>query len=70
MTSGSRESHFMEGLLLGGLMGAALGIVFAPFAGEKMREKIKEKLENNGVPCFSFPENAIKAISRFIDYNA
>ena len=35
----------MEGLLIGGLIGAAIGILFAPFSGEKSRNAIKEKLK-------------------------
>jgi len=38
-------SHFLEGLILGGLVGAALGILFAPHAGEKTREQLKKKLQ-------------------------
>lgn len=35
----------MEGMILGGLLGAALGLVFAPHAGDKTREMIKGKLK-------------------------
>ena len=41
----SNNSHFMDGMLLGGLLGVALGVVFAPFAGEKTRNMIMEKLK-------------------------
>ena len=41
----SKSSHFMEGMILGGLLGAALGLVFAPHAGDKTREMIKGKLK-------------------------
>ncbi|NQT29260.1 MAG: YtxH domain-containing protein [Candidatus Saganbacteria bacterium] len=37
----NRGSHFLEGLMLGGLLGAAIGILFAPSAGEKLRIKIR-----------------------------
>lgn len=35
----------MEGMILGGLLGAAIGLVFAPHAGDKTREMIKGKLK-------------------------
>ena len=37
----NRGSHFLEGLVLGGLLGAAIGILFAPSAGEKLRVKVR-----------------------------
>lgn len=40
----SEKSGFFDGLLFGGLLGAALGVVFAPAAGEETRDKIKKKL--------------------------
>ena len=39
------DSHLMEGLLLGGLIGAAIGVLFAPFSGEQVRSVLKEKLK-------------------------
>ena len=39
------DSHLMEGLLLGGLIGAAIGVLFAPFSGEQARSVLKEKLK-------------------------
>ena len=39
------DSHLMEGLLVGGLIGAAVGMLFAPFSGEKSRAAIKDKLK-------------------------
>lgn len=43
---GKKESENMfSGMLLGGLIGLALGILFAPLAGEQTRNKIKGKLE-------------------------
>jgi gas vesicle protein len=39
------ESHLMEGLLIGGLIGAAVGVLFAPFSGEQARSALKEKLK-------------------------
>ena len=39
------KSHFLEGLLLGGILGAALGVIFAPFTGEETQRKLKKKLK-------------------------
>lgn len=36
----------LEGLILGGLIGVAIGILFAPAAGEKTRDFVKEKLKD------------------------
>ena len=41
----SKSSHFMEGMIMGGLIGAALGLVFAPHGGDKTREMLKGKLK-------------------------
>lgn len=43
--SEDKGSHFLEGMLVGGLMGAALGVIVAPFMGEKAQETIKAKLK-------------------------
>jgi gas vesicle protein len=40
------DSHLMEGLLIGGLIGAAIGVLFAPFSGDQSRAVIKEKLKD------------------------
>ncbi len=37
---------FVKGIILGGLIGAALGILYAPQSGRKTREDISEKAED------------------------
>lgn len=39
------HENLFSGLMLGGLIGVALGILFAPLAGDEARGKIKKKLE-------------------------
>lgn len=48
----SKEANLLEGLLLGGLIGAAFGILFAPQAGEKNREALKDILKEFGLEGF------------------
>ena len=42
----SKDSHFIEGLLFGGLLGAAAALLFAPATGDIAREKLKQKLKD------------------------
>jgi gas vesicle protein len=38
---------FLEGLLLGAVLGGVLGVLFAPQSGEKTRQWLKEVKEDN-----------------------
>ena len=40
-----RTGDFIKGLLIGGLAGAVLGILFAPKSGKETREQIGKKTE-------------------------
>ncbi|MFA6549245.1 MAG: YtxH domain-containing protein [Candidatus Margulisiibacteriota bacterium] len=46
MCEEKKGSKLIEGIILGGLIGAAAGVLFAPATGEKIRHKIKEKLKD------------------------
>ena len=41
------RSGFLEGLVLGAILGVVGGILFAPTAGEETRKKIKKIKEDN-----------------------
>ena len=41
--SDNRGSDFIKGLFIGGLMGAVLGILYAPKSGKETREDIAQK---------------------------
>jgi gas vesicle protein len=43
--SEEKSSNFLEGFLIGGLIGIGLGILFAPLSGEKIRVRIMDKLK-------------------------
>ena len=47
--SENKGSHLLEGLLLGGMIGAAIGLMFAPATGEKSRAALKEMLKEVGL---------------------
>tara|TARA_Y100000310_G_scaffold131141_1_gene130379 strand:+ start:7108 stop:8463 length:1356 start_codon:yes stop_codon:yes gene_type:complete len=36
--------------------------------GGEFTQILKESLQNSGVPCFTYPENAVKSIKRLVDY--
>ncbi|HTZ40519.1 MAG TPA: YtxH domain-containing protein [Syntrophales bacterium] len=38
-----RHSHWLEGLLIGGLAGMVVGMLFAPMSGKETRQKLGEK---------------------------
>jgi len=40
-----RPGDFVAGLLLGALIGAGLGLAFAPYSGEESRRRLIEKSE-------------------------
>lgn len=49
MTHEKTDSRLLEGLLIGGLLGAALGILFAPASGDQARDLLKDKLKGLGL---------------------
>lgn len=49
MCKEEKESHLLEGLLIGGLIGAAIGTLFAPFSGQKTRQFLLTKLNDLGL---------------------
>jgi len=45
MASENTGPNFFTGLLLGGIIGAILGLLFAPQPGEKIREQLRSKID-------------------------
>ncbi len=45
MATENNGSSFIAGLLLGGIIGAGLGLLFAPQPGEKTREQLRGKVD-------------------------
>jgi gas vesicle protein len=45
MATENNGSSFITGLLLGGIIGAVLGLLFAPQPGEKTREQLRGKVD-------------------------
>lgn len=43
MKNGDNQSNFLKGFLFGSILGAVVGIFFAPKSGKKLRSEIKEK---------------------------
>jgi gas vesicle protein len=42
----SRSNVFIKGLLIGGLIGAAAAMLFAPMSGKRLRKKIGQKKDD------------------------
>ena len=45
MATENSGPNFFTGLLLGGIIGAVLGLLFAPQPGEKTREQLRGKVD-------------------------
>ena len=45
MASDSNGPNFFTGLLVGGTIGAILGLLFAPQSGEKTREQLRGRID-------------------------
>ncbi len=41
--NGNNQSNFLIGFLFGGILGALVGIFFAPKSGQQLRSEIKER---------------------------
>jgi len=37
--------------------------------GGEFTETLKKSLESNGIPCYNFPEDAVRAIAKFVQYH-
>lgn len=48
----NKKSGLLDGLILGGLIGVAIGLIFAPVTGDKTRQLIKDRLSELGLDGF------------------
>ncbi|MCG2724777.1 MAG: YtxH domain-containing protein [Elusimicrobia bacterium] len=62
--SNSNGGDVFSSFLLGGIIGAALGILFAPAAGKKTRKQVGEWLENTTDTTMDKIEDIEKAVKK------
>lgn len=58
-----KKGSFLDLLFLGGIIGAGLGLLFAPSKGEDTRKKIKEKIDELSASSSGASEG-IKTVSQ------
>lgn len=60
----SKQSCFFEGFIIGGIVGAAIGLLYAPSAGSKTREALQSKLNEglNQTPSDKLSQDEIKKL--------
>ena len=67
------QCHFCMGLLIGGVLGALAGILFAPKSGKKLRSDIKEKgseFLNDGKKIYADASTKAKEIFEDVKHQA
>jgi len=67
------KSEFLAGLIIGGLIGVTLGILFAPKSGKESREDVARKADELMVKAKEGYEKAaeeITGVESFRDYKA
>ena len=67
------QCHFCMGLLIGGVLGALAGILFAPESGKKLRSDIKEKgseFLNDGKKIYADASTKAKEIFEDVKHQA
>ncbi len=69
----NRKVNFFKGLLIGGVLGALAGILFAPKSGKDLRADIKEKgneILNGGKKIYSDASTKAKGIFDDVKHQA
>ena len=64
---GNKNGHFIGGIVLGALMGAVAGILFAPTAGKDTRNKLKKMVDSNGEIIKNTKEKTEVAFTKTMD---
>ena len=67
MANGNGTGKFIGGLLLGGAIGAVLGILFAPRSGKETRQMLKESAQSLPEDLGELAERAQETAQRTID---
>jgi gas vesicle protein len=66
-----KKGLFFDVLVLGGIIGAALAVLYTPFKGEDARKKIKEKIDEIGsdskTAAEGIKENSQEVIQKTIE---
>ncbi len=62
----SSKGDFLIGFIVGGLIGAGLGLLFAPQSGEETREMLKDKFLELKEKAEKVPEVIKKETQQFI----
>ncbi len=63
----SKKGYFLGGIILGGLIGAASGLLLAPTSGEEARKKIKKMAKINDEFIQDAKEKTEVAVHKTID---
>lgn len=67
MTTGSTLNDWLKGLFVGGIIGAVLGILYAPKSGKETREDISKSAEELCYKSKEQYERAIQKIEKLVD---
>ena len=63
--AGNRYGDFLAGALIGTLIGATLGVLYAPQSGEKTRKMIKKQLNDAKKQAVSYQKEAMTKMEQW-----
>ena len=62
-----KKTSFLGGIVLGAVVGAVAGILFAPTSGKDTRQKIKKMVDENGEFLSDAKEKTEEAVHKTMD---